>query len=175
MHNQVRDITVLAILTCILFILEEVLSFLPNIQVTFLLIVLYSKVLGSKKTSIIVIIHVILDNLFMGTFNILYVVFQAAGLLIVPITLNTLFKKVNGSLGLAILGIFYSIIYSVLFMIPACIIGSMELLPYYIADIPFEILLALSSFLTILWLYEPLKKVLNKLINKETENLDETI
>jgi energy-coupling factor transport system substrate-specific component len=30
---------------------------------------------------------------------------------------------------------------------------------YLVADLPFQIIMALSNFLTILWLYPPLKKV----------------
>ena len=61
-----KDIAVIAILAVVLFIQEEVLTFLPNVQLTVFLIVLYTKKLGFKKTTIIILIHVILDNLVMG-------------------------------------------------------------------------------------------------------------
>jgi hypothetical protein len=48
-------------------------------------------------------------------------------------------------------------------LIPQAFITEVDLAAYWIADIPFEILLALSSFLTILWLYQPSIKVLQYL------------
>jgi hypothetical protein len=35
-----------------------------------------------------------------------------------------------------------------------------SLTSYFASDVPFEIMLSLSSFLTIWWLYDPLRKVL---------------
>ena len=39
--------------------------------------------------------------------------------------------------------------------------------PYLIKDVPFELLLAASSFLGILLLYDPLRKLLKKLLRME--------
>ena len=61
---SVRDLTLIAVLTTVLFVSEQLLSFIPNVQLTVFLIVLYSKRVGFVKTSIVTIIHVLLDNLF---------------------------------------------------------------------------------------------------------------
>ena len=42
--HRVKDITIIAAFAAILFIQEQALSFLPNIQLTVFLLVLYSKV-----------------------------------------------------------------------------------------------------------------------------------
>ena len=81
----VRDITDIAVLACILFIQEELLTFLPNIQLTIFLLILYSKKLGFIRTSIIVAIHVILDNLVMGSFNLVYTPAMFIGWMTIPI------------------------------------------------------------------------------------------
>ena len=107
----VFDIALISLLSALLFIQEELLSFLPNIQFTVFLIVLFSKKLGLLRTTIIVIIHVILDNLYMSSFNIMYTPWMLIGWLIIPITLCTIFKKVNSNIILAFLGVFYSFIY----------------------------------------------------------------
>lgn len=159
---RVKDITIIAILTAVLFIQEQLLTFLPNVQLTLFLIVLYSKTLGIKKTIIIVIIHTFLDNLIMG-FNLLYFPFMLCGWLIIPTTLATIFKKVNSPIILAFLGIGYALVYSWVFLIAHVLITEVEFWAYLIADIYFEIILAASSFITILWLYEPLHKLLLEL------------
>jgi hypothetical protein len=61
---------------------------------------------------------------------------------------------------LALLGILYSLVYSWLFAIPYALILKVSLTSYFASDVPFEIMLSLSSFLTIWWLYDPLRKVL---------------
>lgn len=166
-HKQIFSVVLVALCTAILTSLELVLNFLPNIQVTFLLIVVFSKTLKTKKTLIIILLHVILDNLIIGSFNIYFVLTMLLGLSIIPITLNTIFKYVKNSLGLAVLGILYSFIYSWLYIIPSVLLLDTDFKTYLILDLPFEGLLAGSSFLSILWLEKPLCKVIDYLLVKK--------
>ena len=117
-----RDITLIAILTAILFVQEQALSFIPNFQLTVFLIVLFSEKIGFVNTIIITAIHVLLDNLVMGSFNFIYVPFMLIGWLIIPVLLNTIFKKVNSNILLAVLGVMFSFIYCWIYIIPNCII-----------------------------------------------------
>lgn len=157
-----KDIAVIAVLTGVLFVQEQLLSFIPNVQLTVFLLVIYSKKLGLAKTSIITFIHVILDNMIMGSFNLVYVPFMLIGWLIIPIVLNTLFKKVDSNIKLAFLGILFSFIYCWIYIIPNCIIQEVDFITYLIADILWEVLLALSSFISILVLYDPCSKIFDK-------------
>ena len=59
----IKDLVVISISTAIIFVQQMAFAVLPNIQLTTLLIVLYSKVLGFRKTTIIIIIHVIVYNI----------------------------------------------------------------------------------------------------------------
>ena len=54
--HRVKDITIIAILAAILFVQEQALSFLPNIQLTVFLLVLYSKTLKLWKVLLIIFI-----------------------------------------------------------------------------------------------------------------------
>ncbi len=158
----VRDITLMALFTTILFVQEEALAILPNIQLTVFLIVLYSKKLGFTRTSVIVCLHVILDNLVMGSFNFAYVPFMLIGWMVIPITMCTIFKKVESNIVLAFIGILFALIYSWIFIIPNCLILQVSFVSYLIADIFFGLMLCASSFLSILLLYKPVSKVLDK-------------
>ena len=53
--HRVKDITIIAILAAILFVQEQALSFLPNIQLTVFLLVLYSKTLKLWKVLLIIL------------------------------------------------------------------------------------------------------------------------
>jgi hypothetical protein len=158
----IRDLTLIAVLTTILFVQEQLLSFIPNVQLTVFLIILYSKKLGFVKTSIITIIHVLLDNLFLGGINLYFTPAMMIGWLMIPLTLCTIFKKFNSNITLAILGIIYSFIYCWIYIIPNMILFKFNFIDYLIADIIFEIVLAISSFVSTLLLYNPMSKLFEK-------------
>lgn len=160
------DITLIAVLTAILSIQEFLLTFLPNIQFTVILIVLYSKILGTKRTLLIILIHVIIDNLLLGSFNIIYFPAMLIGWSLVPILLNTILKKVNSSFSLALVSVLFALLYCWVFIIPSVILSNVSLKAYLISDIPFELILACCSFITVYWLYEPLSNVMNNLCKK---------
>ena len=63
--KSTKDIAIISALTAILFVQEQLLTSLPGVQLSMFLIVLYSKTLGLAKSSIIVVLHVLLDNLYM--------------------------------------------------------------------------------------------------------------
>ncbi|MGI6787035.1 MAG: hypothetical protein ACOX5X_00490 [Acholeplasmataceae bacterium] len=118
-------------------------------------------------------VHVILDNILMGSFNLTVVPFMYIGYLIIPLTIKTIFKKVESPLWLALLSVIYSLLYSWIFIIPAVFILQIPFWTYLIQDIPFEIILAASSFLSVLWLYRPLKNILDQQL-LEAKIIDES-
>lgn len=160
----IKDITIVAVFAAILFTQEQVLTFLPNVQFTVFLIVLFSKKLGFIRTFFIVLIHVILDNLVMGSFNIMYFPFMFLGWMIIPITLCTIFKKCESPLILAILGIVYAFLYSWIYVIPNVLVLEVDPWVYLVNDLWWEIVLAVSSFLSIMWLYDPCAKAIDKIM-----------
>ena len=66
---SIRRLTLLGLLAAVLFAQEAALSFLPNIQATFLLVLLYGACLGMGGGTLIVTVHVLLDNLFFGVMS----------------------------------------------------------------------------------------------------------
>jgi hypothetical protein len=164
MHNKIKDITLCAICTSILVVQEQILAFLPNIQLTLFLMVVFSRKLGLIRTIIIITCYTLIDGLIGGPFNIIYITFMLIGWLIIPILLCTIFKKVQSPLYLALLGVMFAFTYSWINIIPNLILTSATIISYLIADYPFELLLAASSFLSILWLYTPIERVFKKII-----------
>jgi len=164
--NRIQDITLTAMLATILFVQEQILSFLPNIQLTVFLLILYSKNLGFVRTSIIVLVHVILDNIVMGSFSFHYTPFMLIGWLIIPIVVCLLFKKINSNFVLAISSVFFAIFYALIMSIPNIFITEVDYGAYLLADIPFTTILSISSFVSTLWLYNPCTKCLENLNKK---------
>ena len=161
-----KDLVLIALLTSIIFLQEQLLSFIPNVQLTFFLIVLYSKKLGIVKSSLIILIYVIIDNLIGGSFSLLFIPFMLIGLLLIPFSLNTIFKKVESNLSLAILGIMYSFIYSFINIIPGCIMFNLTFKEYLINDLYWEIILVINSFVTILLLYNSCSKIFDRYLKR---------
>lgn len=163
--NKIKNITIIAFFAAILFVQEQLLTFIPNVQLTVFLLVLYSKVFGLKKTLIIVLIHTLLDNIFMSSFSLYYFPFMLIGWSIIPILTCTLFKNTENSIILGLCGIICSLIYCWTFIIPQSIFTETNIIAYLVADVSFEIVLSISSFISILWLYNPCSKLLKKLLN----------
>jgi hypothetical protein len=163
--KSTKDITIIAVMTTILFVQEQLLASLPGIQLTVFLIILYSKKLGLAKSSIIIVLHVLLDNFYMSSFSLMYTPTMLIGWLIIPLSLCTIFKKVESPILLALLGVLYSFIYCWLYIIPSYFLISISPIAYLISDITFEIALAVVSFVSILFLYKPCSKIF-ELLNK---------
>ena len=160
---SIYDIALMSTLTAILFVQEQLLVHVPGVQLTIFLIVLYSKKLGLIRSLIIVIIYALLDNLYMNSFSLLFTPFMLIGWLIIPLTVCTIFRKVESSLVFGCLGILYSFLYSWLFIIPNFIFLNIGPLEYLASDILFEVILAVCSFLSLFWLYKPCSKIIDRL------------
>lgn len=165
-NKLIKDIVLTSILTAILFVQEQILSFLPNIQLTILLIVVFSKTLGLKKTIIIVTIHTILDSIFFGSFSLVYFIPMLLGWLTIPILLTTVFKKVESPLILSIIAGGCACLYTLYFAIINSLIMNTNIITYLIADIPFTLLLIVSSVISVIWLYQPLNQLIKKYLKE---------
>ncbi len=159
----IRRLCILVVLTTILFVQEELLTFLPNIQLTFLLVVVYGATIGIRDGILVILVHVLLDNLFMGSFNIYCMAPQFLGLTI-TLCLARLFKNKN-EIFQSVVGAVGALIYCWLYVLVNIWFLDVRFMDYFIADIPFEIILVASTFVSILFLYKPLVKLINKLLN----------
>lgn len=163
--KKTKEIVIIGIFSAMLVSIQYALSFIPNIQLTILLLFVFSRCLGTFKTLIIILINVIVQNIIWGSVNIIFMITMFIGYMFTPILLNIVFKKVNNIIGLALISILCSLLYCWSFILPAVLITEVSAASYIVADILFEVLMAGSSFISILWLYERLYKVLNKIIN----------
>lgn len=167
-NNLVKKITLCSMYAVILFLQEQVLSFIPNVQFSFLIVITIGAVIGLKWGSLVVLIHVIADNLIWGSVVPHVIIPMFIGweitLLVGYLTRNAKQYLVIGC------GILASLIYCWLFIPFNIIFLKVSFWPYFIADIPFEIILVISTVLTLLWLYVPLKKLLTQQWDSTKDN-----
>ena len=169
-----KRIVLIAIFAAILTAQEEALTILPNIQFTQCLIAIYYYSFGLVDTLVIVLIHTLLDNLIMGSFSLLYTPAMLFGWMTLPLILH-LFRKIRNRWVIASIVGLHGLIYSWSFVFVSVILYKVEFLPYFIADIPFELILVICGFVTTFILLEPLTKVLKNLHDgtNEQEKLEE--
>ncbi len=159
----VRQLCILSFMTVLLFVQEELLTFIPNIQLTFLLIAVYTCVFKLKYTFMCIFVHVILDNMIMGSLTPVVFIPMLIGYMIYASLIYIVRNK--NLFFITLFGVIGSLIYCYLFLLVNVTFLDVNFMAYFIADIPFEILLVLSTIFTILYLYKPLTKILDNLWN----------
>lgn len=168
-YLTVREITILSACIAILFVQEQILSFLPGIQFTVLLMVVYSNVFRFQKSLLIVLVHILIDNMFMGTlgqFNIVIPMLITYPL--IPIFVGFVFPKEIKPIYLAVFSVLFGAIYSLTFIPFQVIILDVDPLVYFMAGIPIDIITLTINFVTVYWLYQPLQQVIdNEVLKRE--------
>lgn len=168
-NMSVKRLVRIAIFAAIMFVQEFALSFIPNIQLTQCLIAVFYYSLGLTDTLIIIIIHVFLDNLAMGSFNIIYTPAMLIGWIFLPIVLHILRKNQNRFFSASVVAI-HGIIYSLWFALANVLMLEVPFLTYFIADLPFEVILVVNGFVTTLLLKDKLVSLINAFSNKFIQN-----
>jgi len=149
-------------LLAVLFVQEQLLAFDINVQLTVLLLAVYATVLPPPLLYPLVGGYVLLDNLFMGSFNWLYTpaMFFAWFLFVILFRLirrRALWQKV-------VFATLFGFVYGWIFAIPHAItFGFDRLWPYLVTDLGAEVTMAAVDFVTVLFLYEPLRRLLESL------------
>ncbi|RIA75862.1 hypothetical protein EI71_01035 [Anaeroplasma bactoclasticum] len=161
----IPELCILAFMTVLLFVQEELFSFIPNFQFTFLLLAVYVVVFGYKKTSLIILAHVLLDNMFMGSLTPIVMIPMWMGYMIYTGVI-WLFK--DQKLWILVLGgALSAYLYCMLFLVTNAIFLDINLYVYWISDIPFEVMLVSCTSFTLIYLYKPLSKKLGELWRHE--------
>ena len=160
---RIKDIALIGIMSAILITVQVALSFLPNIELVSLLIILYTLVFG-RKTLYIIYVFVIVEGMIYGIslwwINYLYIwtlLFFAV----------MLFRRERSVLLWAILSGFYGLAFGALCAIPNLFLSGLpSAVSYWIAGIPFDIAHCISNFIITLLLFHPLYHVLDGIHRK---------
>lgn len=168
---KLKRMLMVAVSVPIIIVQEYMLVAIPNVQFTVLLIILFSSVFTLKESLTMIVVYVLLDSLLMGALDPFYMVPMILGWSAIPICYNTILRHTNNEIILGVFALFFGFLYGWIF-IPFNMIrtGITNFWPYLIADIPFEIIMAVTGFLTVILAFKPLRNVLEQVI--DTENYD---
>lgn len=163
MKLKARDIVILGLMTAILLVAQVGLSFLPNIELVSLLVIVYTHVFR-KKVLLILGAFVLLEGLIygFGTWWITYLyVWPTLALL------AWCFRDMESPLGWAILNAAFGLMFGALTAITNLFISGIGgMISYWVAGIPFDLLHCAGNFVTALVLFKPLSALFKRLLPK---------
>jgi len=167
---NVKRMLMIAVSVPLILVQEQLLMGLPNIQLTVLLVILFSTIFSYKESMIMVFVYVILDSLVTGTMDPLYVIPLLIGWGIIPTVYHFILRKTTNEYYLASFAFVFGFVYGWVF-IPFRMIqfGVSIVWPYFVADLPFEIIMAVVGFGTVLLIFKPLYRALHTILQIGSE------
>ena len=153
MKLTVKELVLIALLSASLLVAQVGLSFLPNIEVVSLLVILYT-LFFKKKTLYIIYIFALLEGLIYGFgtwwFMYLYVWTILWGI-------ATLFKEEKNPVIWAFISGFYGLFFGTLCSVPYFIIGGVQMgLSWIAAGLMADLIHGVGNFIVALVLFKPL-------------------
>ena len=163
MKMRAREIVILGLMTALLLVAQVGLSFLPNIELVSLLIIVYTMVFR-KKVFLIIYTFVLLEGLIYGFgtwwFTYLYVWTVLA-------LLAWAFREMESTLGWAILNAAFGLMFGALTALTNLFISGIGgMISYWVAGIPFDLMHCAGNFATALVLFKPLTALFKRLLPK---------
>ena len=161
------NIVLIGVAAALLFSVQVAISFLPNIELVTLLIILYTLHFKSKALYIIYI-FVILECIIypFGLWCIVY--FYIWAILYIAAYLC---RRFTSPLFWAVFGAFYGLIFGTLSSFPYFFVNGIGGgLTYIVAGIKFDLLHCFGNFILILTLFKPLNNIIMKLTHVNIEN-----
>lgn len=164
--QSIRTITFSAMLLAVLVVQEQLLTLLPNIQLTVVLIMVYGAILPYTYLTTVIVGYVFLDSMIMGSFHLLYLIPMLIGWLSLAYVSRMIRHR---KIGLIIfVAMFYGFYYGWLF-IPFRLldIGINRFWEYLKSDLIFEFFMVVNNVLTVGLLYLPIKRLLSSFSQTE--------
>lgn len=156
-----KEMVTMALLSALLFIGQVAMSFLPNIEIVSLLVYIYAQVYR-RKAFLIVYVFVFLEGCVYG-FGIWWLTYMYLWGVLVVVVLLTQKRPASMPVSLIILGA-YGLSFGALSAIPYLVTGGWAAgVSYWIAGIPFDLLHCGGNIAVGLFLYRPVRKVIEKL------------
>ena len=157
-----RDIALIGVMIATLEVAKLAMSYLPNIELVTLLIILYTLFFG-KRIYYVLVAFVLIEGCLYG-FGIWWFMYLYIWPLLAILT--NLFKKQQSvwfwSIFCGIYGLFYGALCSITYIF---ISGFKGAFAWWVAGIPFDIIHCISNFVLCMVLFIPLRKVMKMLKN----------
>lgn len=156
-----------AVMAALLVVLQYSLSFLPNIELVSLLILLYTVRFPFPQTIFAIYIFVFLEGIIFA-FHIWWISYLYIWTVLA--FLGLLFKKQKSVLMRAVLSAGFGFCFGGMTAIPYFFIGGAEAaFSHWVGGIPFDLVHGVGNFILCLVLWKPLYKVLTRLTERKKD------
>lgn len=163
-HLTIKDIAIIGVMTATLEAGKQALSFLPNIEIVSLLIILYTLFFG-KKTIYAIFCFILLEGCLFG-FGLWWVMYLYAWPLLALLT--WFLRRHASAITYAFLSGIFGLCFGGLCALPYFFIGEPKMMfSWWVAGIPYDIAHCIGNFVLCIVLYKPLHFGLNY-IKKES-------
>ncbi len=157
-YKHTKDIVLISMLSIVLFVSQIALSFIINVNVVSLLLVVYVINLGFKRTMYILVTHIVLLGLYFGfSYWLLGYLWIYPILLITTKLIYSLFGK--NTVLLAMNGAIFGLIFGFLFAVHDSVFLGVLLIPHYFRGLPSDIVHASSNLIGILLCFDILDQI----------------
>lgn len=161
--KRALDICLMALLGVMLYVLQVALGFLPNIELVSLLVVLFTLVFGKRIVGILAV-FILLEGLTYGFGSWWFMYLYVWPLLAL---LTYIFRKMDSSLGWAILSGAFGLAFGFLCSFTYLFIGGVSAaVAYFVSGMIYDIPHCIGNFVLMLLLYKKLRQLLEKLDSK---------
>ena len=166
--TRVREIVLISFLSILLTVGKLILASIPNIEVVSFLFIVYTVVLGFKRTFVISIIFTTVEILIwgFGVWTIGYYVFWPVLIIIASLLKN----RIKTELGWAVVSGLYGLSFGLLFALYTAPLTKVNVFAYWLAGIQFDVVHMIGNFIVMITLYKPVKATLEKQYSKYTTN-----
>lgn len=166
MRLNARQIVILGLMTAILLVAQVGLSFLPNIELVSILVIVYTLVFR-KKVLYIIYTFALLEGLIYG-FGTWWITYLYVWTVLAGIT--WLLRDMDSPLGWAIVNAAFGLMFGALTAIVNLFISGIGgMVSYWVAGIPFDLVHCAGNFATALVLYKPLTLLMKRIVPKELQ------
>lgn len=155
-----KDIALIGVMIATLEAVKMALSFLPNVELVTLLIILYTLYFG-KRIFYVIPVFILIEGSIYG-FGLWWIMYAYIWPLLAVLT--HLFRKMESVWFWSIFSGAFGLFFGALCSIPYFFIGGVKTAAaWWVAGIPYDILHCISNFILCMVLFLPLRKVLEKL------------
>lgn len=163
--GSAQRIAKIALMGAMLYTVQVVLSFLPNIELVTLLIVIFTRNFG-KDGITACFIYVALNAIFSG-----FGLWWATYLVVWPLFAFMVYKlkKIDSWLIWAIINGFFGLCFGALFALPYAVVSPSYALSYWIAGLNYDIVHCIGNFAAAILLGKPIETALKRVIKIENK------
>lgn len=164
--RSVIQIVIIGMLASLTLASQVIMSFLPNVEIVTLLMIIYAISLPKGNAFFIVITFTILEGLVWGFGDWVFGYFWIWNLLVLLVTLLKPVIKDNND-GWAIFAGLWGLIFGLLFAIQwAALYGITAGYAYWLKGLTFDIIHMVSNYIIVLLLYQPISRQFRKLYDR---------